>query len=138
MKYKVILKTSHKNQSRIDSCVKTWLSNLDYICLTDKLTGKYNEISGSNSDDYSSNEEKTVNMINFIRGGMFNEYDWLVFIDDDAILNSKLFESIISSLDKNYVYGLNNKGAYKKNINLDYPSGGAGYFISPSIIIGTK
>ena len=132
--YKIILKTSHKHIERVDNCVNTWLSTLDYMCLTDKLIGKYPELSCSNNDDYNSNEEKTVNFINMVRDGLFDEYDWLVFIDDDAILNIPLFESIVNHLDKTKVYGYSMKGSYISDVELDYPSGGCGYFISPQLI----
>ena len=133
--YKIILKTSHKHTERVDNCVNTWLSTLDFVCLTDKLTGKYPEISGSKKDDYHSNEEKTVNFINLVRTtDQFDKYDWLVFIDDDAILNIPLFESIVSHLDKTKVYGYSMKGSYTKEPEIDYPSGGCGYFISPELI----
>jgi len=88
MKYKIVLKTTHKNINRVDNCVSTWLSTLNYVCLTDKLTHLFNEWSGSSSDAYNSNEEKTVNFINHvITTNEYDDYDWLVFIDDDAILN---------------------------------------------------
>ena len=133
--YKIILKTSHKHTERVDNCVNTWLSTLDFVCLTDKLTGKYPEISCSDKDDYHSNEEKTVNFINLVRTtDQFDAYDWLVFIDDDAILNIPLFESIVPHLDKTRVYGYSMKGSYLKDVELDYPSGGCGYFISPELI----
>jgi hypothetical protein len=135
MKYKIVLKTSHKHTERVDNCLETWLSALDYVCLTDKLTGKCPEISGSKSDDYKSNEEKTVTLINLARTtDQFDAYDWLVFIDDDAILNIPLFESIITHLDKTKVYGYSMKGSYTAEPEIDYPSGGCGYFISPELI----
>ena len=133
--YKIILKTSHKHTERVDNCVNTWLSTLDFVCLTDKLTDKYPEISGSKNDSYDSNEEKTVNFMNLVRTtDQFNAYDWLVLIDDDAILNIPLFESILPYLDKTRVYGYSMKGSYLKDPELDYPSGGCGYFISPELI----
>jgi hypothetical protein len=135
MKYKIILKSSHKHFDRVDSCLKTWLSPLNYVIITDKLTGIANELSMSDNDKYNSNEEKTVNFINYVQAhpNDFNE-DWFVFIDDDAILNSALFESIMPYLDKNVVYGTQMKGSYKKEPELNYPSGGCGYFISPELI----
>jgi hypothetical protein len=69
-----------------------------------------------------------------VRDGLFDEYDWLVFIDDDAILNIPLFESIVNHLDKTKVYGYSMKGSYISDVELDYPSGGCGYFISPQLI----
>jgi len=138
MKYKIILKTTHRNIHRVDNCMNTWLSTLDYICLTDRPTKLFNEWSGSYRDDYSSNEEKTVNFINhIITTNEYDEYDWLVFIDDDAILNVQLFNKVIHSLDKNKIYGLLMR-SFKKEPNLEYPSGGCGYFISPSLIKGKK
>lgn len=133
--YKVILKTTNKHSSRVESCLSTWLKDLDYVCLTDRLTGKFNEISGTTREDYDSAEEKTVYMINLVKSsGLFDQYDWLVFIDDDAILNVKKFEHIIDSLDKSVVYGLKMCGSFQREPNLVYPSGGSGYFISPSLI----
>jgi len=134
LKYKIILKTSHKQIHRVEYCMKTWLKNLDYVCLTDKLTGQFNEISGSERDDYRSAEEKTVFLINKVKNTVeFDQYDWLVFIDNDAILNVKMFEYIIEYLDKNKVYGIRISGSPQDN-KLVFPSGGGGYFISPSLI----
>lgn len=135
MTYKIILKSSSKHIDRVDNCLKTWLSPLDYVIITDKLTGAANELSMSSSDGYQSNEEKTVNFINYVQAhpDEFNQ-DWFVFIDDDAILNQGQFESIINHLDKDNVYGYKMKGSYQKDPELDYPSGGCGYFISPQLI----
>ena len=135
MTYKIVLKSSNKHMDRVDNCLNTWLSSLNYVIITDKLTGAANELSMSNSDRYDSNEEKTVNFINYVQAhpDQFNE-DWLVFIDDDAILHSALFESIMPYLDKNVLYGTNMRGSYKKEPELNYPSGGCGYFISPELI----
>lgn len=135
IKYKIILKTSHKHIKRVDSCLETWLSTLDYVCLTDKLTGRPNELSGSNKDNYQSNEEKTVTFINLVRTTtQFDEYDWLVFIDDDAILNIPMFEENLPHMDKSMLYGYGMRGVYEKDKTLNYPSGGCGYFVSPQFI----
>lgn len=135
MTYKIILKSSSKHTERVANCLKTWLAPLDYVIITDKLTGAANELSMSSDDGYKSNEEKTVNFINYVQAhpDEFNQ-DWFVFIDDDAILNTHLFESIINHLDKQYVYGYRMKGVFQKDLQLDYPSGGCGYFISPELI----
>jgi hypothetical protein len=139
MKWKVILKTTHKNIDRVDNCVTTWLSGVDYVCLTDHVTGLYNELSGSKSDLYESNEEKTVTLINLIREtDQFDDYDWLVLIDDDAILNVEMFKTVVEHMDKSFVYGLNMRGSYKKDPSLNYASGGASYYISPSVIKGKQ
>lgn len=139
MKYKIVVKTTNKNSHRVELCLDTWLKGKDYVCLTDRLTKKFNEVSGSEREDYHSAEEKTVFMINQIIDGHYNDYDWIAFIDDDAILNTKMFEAILPFLNKNYLYGLDMAGgAFKQDPNLSYPSGGCGYFISPQTAFGRK
>lgn len=134
MRYKVILKTTNRYENRVQLCLNTWLKDLDYVCLTDKPTGKFNEIQGSERQDYHSAEEKTVFMMNHIKDSdEYNEYDWLVFIDDDAILNTKMFEFIAPHFDKNKLYGLI-IGGCPKEPSLEFPSGGASYMVSPSLI----
>jgi hypothetical protein len=135
MKYKIILKTSSKHKNRIENCLNTWLVSQDYICLTDNILGGVGEeFSGSKRTDYSSNEEKTVNFIN--NGAEhYKNYDWLVFIDDDAIINTLGLKYILPYLNKDFVYGLSMLGAWPKDQTLNFPSGGASYFISPKLIM---
>lgn len=138
LRYKVVLKTSHKYVDRVEKCLATWLRDLDYVCLTDHITGKFNEISGSENDTYNSNEEKTITLMNLIREtDLYNDYDWLIFIDDDAILNVKYFEYLLPFLDKTKFYGLWMNGCPMKP-ELPFPSGGASYFISPAFIKNMK
>jgi hypothetical protein len=74
-------------------------------------------------------------LINLVKDtDTFDEYDWLVFIDDDAILNTKMWNYVMPYLNKEFVYGLKMPGVYEKAPNTTYPSGGSGYFISPSLI----
>lgn len=132
VKYKIILKTSHRNSHRVQNCLNTWLNGLDYVCLTDKITGIFNEFSGSENDTYNSNEEKTVNLVNKVRETDFlNEYDFLFFIDDDAYLNVNYLNYLLPYLDKDKFYGLA-MGGYPHKAGLIFPSGGSGYIISPS------
>lgn len=129
VKYKIILKTTHKNTHRVKQCLNTWLKDLDYVCLTDTITGLFNEFSGSDNDTYNSNEEKTVNLINKIRETDFlNEYDFLFFIDDDAYLNVNYLNYLLPYLDIDRVYGLA-MGGYPNNPDLVFPSGGSGYIL---------
>ena len=132
---KIIVKTSHKHYSRQSNCLNSWLDGLDYIFLTDRISNGKNEFLGSTKDDYNSNEEKTVRIINTIRTSeQFDYCDWFVFIDDDAILNVPMYNELINNLDKGYVYGINIKGSYKQDVTLNYPSGGCGYIISKDVI----
>lgn len=136
MTYKIVLKTSHKHKDRLVNCLNTWLTGLDYVAITDKPTGLANELSMSVSDSYESNEEKTINFINYVQANYEKfDVDWLVFIDDDAILNIPLLQQYLPNMDKNCVYGKNMKGVFKKDPQLEYTSGGCGYFISPELIM---
>ena len=136
MFYKIILKTSCRHLTRINNCLATWLAGADYICLTDNLLGCVGEeFSGSSSSEYKSNEEKTVTFINSMKDhNKYQDHDWLIFLDDDAILNKKATEYILPALDKKYVYGIPMRGSWPKDTGLNFPSGGGGYFISPSLI----
>lgn len=132
VKCKIIVKTSHRNYKRVQSCLSTWLGGLDYVCLTDQITGLFNEFSGSDKDTYDSNEEKTVNLINKVRETDYlNEYDFLFFIDDDAYLNVNYLNYLLPYFDKTKFYGLA-MGGYPNNPSLVFPSGGSGYILSPS------
>lgn len=134
MKFKIILKTSHRNSHRVENCLNTWLKDLDYLCITDKLTGKFNELSCSDKDTYESNEEKTVNFFNLVKSSAdFDSYDWFFFIDDDAYLNVKYFYYILPYLEKNKFYGLKMHG-YPLKPEIAFPSGGSGYIVSPYMI----
>jgi hypothetical protein len=138
MKYKIILKTSHKHEQRIIRCMNTWLVNQDVVCATDIVNNlNIDQLSLSDLDTHGiSSEEKTINMLNHIKDDDdYQIYDWFMFIDDDAILNVKMLNYILPFLDKTKVYGINMKGAYVKNKELIYPSGGAGYLISYDTII---
>lgn len=135
LSYKVILKTTNKHAHRVESCVNTWLQGLDYVCLTDTPTGRFPEIQGSTREDYYSAEEKTLHLINLVREtDAFDQYDWLAFIDDDAVLNVRKFKYALPFFDKTKVYGLMMRGSFSQEPELLYPSGGSGYFISPSLI----
>lgn len=134
MKFKVILKTTNKNRSRVDSCLGSWLNGLDYVCMTDRLTGGMDEISCGVGENYESAEEKTCNFFMKVREGLYSDYDWLVFIDDDAVLDHRRLASILPNMNKGMVHGLNMRGAWPVDLSLVYPSGGAGYFASPELI----
>lgn len=134
MLYKIILKTTHKNINRVKNCASTWLKDKDFICLTDKITGNFEEISGSERDDYYSAEEKTVFLMNYVKDtNTFDLYDWLIFLDDDAIINIKMIEYILPYFDKNKIYGYW-MGGFPKDPELIFPSGGSGYFVPVNLI----
>jgi hypothetical protein len=141
MNYKILLKTSHKFANRQQRCVDTWLKDVDVLCITDKITDIHiPQMSCSDKDTHGiSSEEKTVFIFNHIKNNnkQYANYDWFVFIDDDAILNINMLNHILPFLDKNFIYGLNMRGSYPKDKSLIYPSGGAGYIVSSKTIFNT-
>ena len=133
--YKIILKTTCKHVDRVRNCARTWLQGKDYVCLTDNLTGEFNELSASSRTDYYSAEEKTAHLFNqVLQHGLYREYDWLVLLDDDAILNTRMFEYILPHLDLSRFYGLAMARTKPEDPDFLFPSGGAGYLFSPGII----
>ena len=133
--YKIILKTTSKHVDRVRNCVSTWLQEKDYVCLTDDLTGEFNELSATTRTDYHSAEEKTAHLFNqILQRGLYREYDWLVLIDDDAILNTRMFEYILPHLDQSKFYGLAMARTEPEEPGFLFPSGGAGYLFSPGIV----
>lgn len=134
MKTKVVLKTTRKNRHRVESCLGSWLHGLDYICMTDVLTGSGDELSCGLGEDYRSAEEKTCNFFIKVREGLYSDYDWLAFIDDDAVLDYGRLVPMLADIDRDKVHGLNMRGAWPEDKSLLYPSGGAGYFVSPELV----
>lgn len=139
MKYKIILKTTHKHFLRIERCMKYWLKDQDVVCASDKIINlDIPQLSASDKDTHGvSSEEKTVFMFNHIKNNqsIFGEYDWFIFIDDDAILNTQMLNYILPYLNKKNIYGINMQGSYPKDTSLVYPSGGGGYLVSNQTII---
>ena len=134
MKLKVVLKTTNKHSERVGWCLNSWLGGLDYVCMTDRPTGMFEELSCGVQEDYMSAEEKTCNFFMKVRDGLFSEYDWLAFVDDDAVMDHVRVKEMLASLDSHMVHGLNMQGAWPDDKSLVYPSGGAGYFVSPSLV----
>jgi len=134
MRLKIALKTTNKNSDRVINCLDTWLGGLDYDCVTDKPTGLFREISCGEGEDYESAEEKICNFFGMVRDGLFSEYDWLMLIDDDAILNSERLFLMLPSLNPEAVHGYDMKRAWLEDLSLSFPSGGGGYLIAPSLI----
>jgi hypothetical protein len=134
MRLKFAVKTTNKNSDRVSCCLDNWLFDLDYVCITDKKTGIFQEISCGEGENYESAEEKVCNFFGMIREGLFSDYDWVMLIDDDAILDSKRLFSIIPSLNPRMIHGYDMKRAWVDDLSLSFPSGGGGYLVSPSLV----
>jgi hypothetical protein len=117
--------------------MNTWLIDQEVLCITDKIVDiDIPQISASDKDTHGdSSEEKTVFIFNHIKNNIGQyDADWFVFIDDDAVLNTRYLKYILDKLDTNIIYGINMKGSYPQDTSLSFPSGGAGYLVSKQLI----
>lgn len=123
---------THKNSSRYDNIVNTWGKNIDYLFYSDEEDLTKNIYKVSNRSDYSSAQEKQVNIINQMPE-QYLKYDWYFFCDDDTFLNVNKLRNILSKLDTNIVYG-EIRNSWASDRTLYYPMGGAGFLISKNIM----
>lgn len=126
-----LIMTSHRNQIKQDNISKTWAQNKNYIFYSDRENT--NTIQVTYQDDYSSNEIKTIKLIQKFPE-KYLTYDWFMFCDDDTFINTKLLENILNDFDQNKITGsLINSWLYDKT--LFYLSGGAGFLMHKNILI---
>jgi hypothetical protein len=124
--------TTHKNKSRHTFLEETWLKGNDYAYYSDAPGS--NTIKVSDDDSYHSNEEKQINILNFVINNMELKHPWLCFCDDDTFIYSKNLDNKVKTLDDNMVYG---QVLSTHAINR-YPSGGAGWLISSKLLKSIK
>lgn len=137
MKIHYLLLTTHKYANRHEYLKKTWLKDVSYQFYSDR-SGE-NTVEVTSNDTYNSNEEKQINILNYVISNIaqYEEYDWFCFCDDDTFVNTKKLQSIVETFDPNIVYGemLNEQvnsdnHMFQRFPGLQYPSGGAGWMIS--------
>lgn len=83
----------------------------------------WNMVGWDTSDDYMSCSSK---YIHFLRNFSLDEYDWVVFVDDDTFIVPRRLEPFLQTLDSDqslYVGACCNDG-------WTYMSGGAGFAVS--------
>ena len=107
---------------------------MDYVCITDKPTGLFEEIPCGDSEDYDSAEEKVCTFFGMVREGLFSEYDWLMILDDDAILDQLRLSAALPSLSRGMIHGHDMKRAWSEDLSLSFPSGGGGYLVPPELL----
>lgn len=135
-----VIITGSMFKDRVKNIKKTWCKNVDYILYSDHEDNIENIIKVSDRNDYHSNEEKQINMINQLS----ESYDWFFFCDDDTFVNTKLINKMLNLVNKSYVYAEilnennNPDNPIFKNpilpIGFNYMAGGSGYLISNETI----
>jgi hypothetical protein len=113
---------------------ETWGKEVDCLFYSDYEDLEKNIIKVSDRTDYSSNEEKHVNVIHYISNHI-KDYEWFFFCDDDTFVNTKKLEGSLSMFNSDSVHGaVLNQGHWVKDTTLNYCSGGAGYLIHHSLL----
>lgn len=121
------------NPQRYTNVVDTWGKNVDFLFYSDHEDIDKKIIKVSDRTDYQSNEEKHINIIQYVSDNITG-YDWYFFCDDDTFVNTKKLESFVVDLDKNCVHGSLLPGTWSNDKSLNYCSGGAGYLLHTDTI----
>lgn len=125
------------NKERCDIIKKTWGIGQNLLFYSDYDDQNNNVIKVSDRTDYHSNEEKHVNVLNYLAKNI--KYEWFMFCDDDTFVDTEKIINKLDFLDKNKVHG-SVMNCWPKDKSLYYCSGGAGYLIHKSLLstIGEK
>lgn len=133
--------TTRKNSERQDNILNTWGKNLNILFYSDHEDKEKKIIKVSDRTDYHSNEEKHINVLNYILANKLS-FEWFFFCDDDTFVNPQNLSLFMDNADKNKIYG--SVISYKKspdnpifnviNKEICYFSGGAGYLVHKDIL----
>lgn len=110
----------------------TWGKNSDCLFYSDYEDSNLNVVKVSNRNDYHSNEEKHIKIINELNTNTPN-YEWFFFCDDDTFVNTKKLENSLDFFEKDSIHGSVIQ-CWPHDINLMYCSGGAGYLIHNTLL----
>lgn len=128
----VILHTCTR-PDRHDGIVNSWGKDVDYIFYADCDNEEKKIVKVSDDSTYSSNEPKHINVIKYLIENDY-QYDWFFFCDDDTFVNTKRLENNLENFDVEKINGYVLKGTWKKDLTLNYCSGGAGYLIHKTLL----
>lgn len=119
-------------KDRVENIKNTWGKNKNIIFYSDYNDLFNNVFKVSNRSDYSSGQEKQINVFALLNH-ILDTYDWYVFCDNDTFINTRLLEKMCENFDKEKVHGeiIN---AWPLNKALYYPSGGAGFVMHNSLV----
>jgi len=107
---------------------ETWLSRVKHhVFLGSRMQPEKSMVGWDTTDDYHSCPLK---YIHFMRKFALDEYDWVVFVDDDTFVFPERLEGYLSTLDSAaclYVGAICNDGWI-------FMSGGAGFAVSKPLL----
>lgn len=121
-----------KQPDRYYNIINTWAKNKQYIFCSDHNDQENNIYQFSDNDSYDSGQEKQINCIKFLPERML-DFDWYFFCDNDTFVNTKLLEHQItqSNTEEILCQAIN---TWPVDFTMFYPSGGAGFLMSKSIL----
>ena len=123
-----------KQEDRYLNIVKTWASDIDYLFYSDHEDITKNIVKMSDRCDYTSAEEKQVNIIHYlINNSNYHKYDWYFFCDNDSYINTKNVNKLLPNLDKNSICGLK-ANSWPIDPTMFYCGGGAGFIIHRNLL----
>jgi hypothetical protein len=126
---------TQKQSDRYDNIVKTWAQNNDFIFYSDHEDIENKVVKASNRSDYSSGEEKQINMINILANSeQYSRYNWYFFCDNDTFVNTQNMSKLLQGCDPDKIHGLV-ASSWPNDPLLNYCGGGAGILVSNKLLI---
>ena len=130
-----LISHTQKNRSHYEAIEATWGKGQKTIYYSDHF-GIPNILKFSDSSDFSSNEEKFVNMVRYLPDILL-DYEWFFVSNDDTFVNVPLLEAYTLTADPKLVHG---KAIRINPLDpaLQYLSGGAGRLISRDVFLHAR
>lgn len=124
-----------KQKDRVDNISNTWGQHIPYIFYADYADADHKVVKISDKTDYTSGEEKQVNIINYLTSNTeYSCYNWYFFCDNDTFINHINFYQLVNKIiDTNIVYGLV-ATSWPIDPDLRYCGGGAGFLVHKTIL----
>lgn len=128
--YCVLHTRSHTE--RMNNILETWGRDVDRIFYSDHEDSENNVIRVCDRSDYISCQIKAIKILHLLNAKM-NNYDWYFFCDNDTFVNTNKLYEYAQDADINSIHGqiIN---CWPSDPTLSYPSGGAGYLMSNSVL----
>lgn len=123
---------TQKQESRAHNILSTWGKDQNILFYSDHEDKTINCHKVAEQSDYGSGQIKQINIFSLLLTN-FNHYDWYFFCDNDTFVNTSKLNDFVRTANINCVHG-DIINSWPQDKSLYYPSGGAGYLLSKSIL----
>jgi hypothetical protein len=138
----IVIVSTEKYLDRQQNILRTWGRNTNILIASDGVESRNNKFIMSSGNDYSSAEDKAINIYNCIRV-LESSYLWIFIVDDDTFVSTSNLCRFVRIANSDTVYGSvidimnspNNPVFDKFGCEFRYLSGGAGILIPTKLII---